>query len=116
MPGELADDFICAGQGDTLGGKGLLGLSFQGVEASIVPVRPVDSEVRRFLCRYECNFGEKALPMGGKEVIGGARRWGALAENQVDDVVRRGRWDGYLYWVDDLCSKSELGLRGVGGH
>ena len=114
--GELADDLVCAGQGDMLSSQGLLGLTPQGIEVSVVPVRSVNSEVRRLLRQYECNFGGKALPMGSEEVVGGTRRRGALAEDRMDDIIRRGCWDGDLGRVDDFGSESELGLRGVGGH
>ena len=52
-----------------MSGQGLLELSSQRIEASVVPIRSVDSEARRFLRQYECNFGGKALPMGRKEVV-----------------------------------------------
>ena len=91
-------------------------MTSHGIEASVEAVRPVDSEARRLLRQYECNFGGKALPMGREEVVGRTRGRGAVPKDGANDVVRGGGRDSDLGGVDDFRREGELRFRGEGGH
>jgi hypothetical protein len=87
MGGEDADGLVCTGKADTLGCKGLVTLALHGAEAVVEAVRLIDGDTSCRLRQQESNFGGKALPMGGKDVVRGARRWWALAKEGTDDVI-----------------------------